>query len=38
MHRFGTQNMMRASLAFYNTIAEIDTLIESLKKVQKMFS
>ena len=38
MHRFGTQSMMRASLAFYNTIAEIDTLIESLKKVQKMFS
>ena len=32
------EGSVRASLAFYNTLEEIDFLYEALKKIQKMFS
>jgi len=38
MHRLGVQSMLRASLCFYNTTAEIDALVDGLKRVQTMFS
>lgn len=37
MQRFGVEGMARASFAFYNTKAEVDTLVEGLDRVRKMF-
>ena len=37
MHRFGTEGMVRASMAFYNTTAEIDALAAALERIKKMF-
>ncbi len=37
MDRFNVPATSRASIAFYNTKSEIDTLVESLKKVINMF-
>jgi cysteine desulfurase / selenocysteine lyase len=37
MAHFGIDGTVRASLAFYNTIEEIDKLIEGVKKVKQMF-
>ena len=34
---YKTEGSVRASLAFYNTLEEIDFLCEALKKIQKMF-
>lgn len=38
MKRFGVPATCRASFAFYNTKEEIDVLVRSLRKVQKMFA
>jgi cysteine desulfurase / selenocysteine lyase len=38
MKRFGIPASNRASFAFYNTVAEIDVFIESLKSVISMFA
>ncbi len=37
MQRFGLSGTARASFAFYNTRAEVDALVASLRKVQEMF-
>ena len=37
MQRFGIPATVRASFAFYNTLAEIDQLVAGLRRVQKMF-
>jgi len=37
MQRLGIQGTVRASFALYNTKDEIDTLIEGIKRVSKMF-
>ena len=36
MQRFGIPGTVRASFAFYNTIQEVDALIEGVKKAIKM--
>ena len=38
MDRFGVPATTRASLAFYNTMAEIDALAAGLRKVKEMFA
>ncbi len=38
MQRFGIPGTVRASFAFYNTMDEVDRLVEGLHKVQSMFS
>jgi cysteine desulfurase/selenocysteine lyase len=38
MDRYQIPATTRASLAFYNTTAEIDALTEGLKKVKEIFS
>jgi cysteine desulfurase / selenocysteine lyase len=38
MDRFGISGTIRASLAFYNTRAEIDGLVKGVEQVKKMFS
>ena len=38
MQRFGVSSTCRASFAMYNTIAEIDVLVEALEKARKFFS
>lgn len=38
MARFGIPGTIRASFAFYNTKAEIDTLVEGLKRVKMMLA
>lgn len=38
MDRFGISGTIRASLAFYNTKAEIDGLVKGVEQVKKMFS
>jgi cysteine desulfurase/selenocysteine lyase len=38
MKRFGIEGTVRASMCFYNTMPEIDALVEGLGKVIKMFS
>jgi cysteine desulfurase/selenocysteine lyase len=38
MDRFGVSATARASFAFYNTRAEIDTLVDGLMTVKKMFT
>jgi cysteine desulfurase/selenocysteine lyase len=37
MQRFGVPATVRASFAFYNTFAEVDALLEAIRKVQKLF-
>jgi len=37
MRRFGIPATSRASFAFYNTLAEVDTLVAGIRKVQKVF-
>lgn len=37
MQRFGIEGTVRASFAFYNTKEEIDTFIEGIERVKKMF-
>ena len=38
LKRFGVTSTCRASFAFYNTHAEVDTLVDALRKAQAMFS
>lgn len=38
MRRLGVEGTVRASLAFYNTPEEVDTFIEGLKRVCRMFA
>jgi cysteine desulfurase/selenocysteine lyase len=38
MDRFGVPATARASLAFYNTKSEIDTLVQAILKVQRLFA
>jgi len=38
LKRFGVTSTCRASFAFYNTHAEVDALVEALRKAQSMFS
>jgi cysteine desulfurase/selenocysteine lyase len=38
MERYGLLGTIRASLAFYNTKAEVDYLIEAIAKVEQLFS
>jgi cysteine desulfurase/selenocysteine lyase len=35
LRRFGVENSVRPSLAFYNTFKEIDTLVEAIYKIKK---
>jgi len=37
MKRFSIPATSRASFALYNTMAEVDALVEGIKKVQKVF-
>jgi cysteine desulfurase/selenocysteine lyase len=37
MERFGLAATARASFAFYNTRAEVDSLVEGLALVRKLF-
>ncbi len=37
MQRFGIPATSRASLAFYNTLSEVDVLVAAIRKVQKVF-
>jgi cysteine desulfurase/selenocysteine lyase len=36
--RFGVTSTARASIAMYNTVEEIDTLVGALRKAHEMFS
>jgi len=38
MKRFGVPATARASFAFYNTLQEVDALVEAIAKVQKVFA
>src|SRR5262249_20392566 len=38
MQRFGVPATVRASLAFYNTRAEVDALVRGLRKVREVFA
>jgi cysteine desulfurase/selenocysteine lyase len=38
MQRFGIPATARASFAFYNTLQEVDQLVASVRRVQKMFA
>jgi cysteine desulfurase/selenocysteine lyase len=38
MDRFGIDGTVRASLCFYNTKEEIDTLADGIEKVKSMFA
>ena len=38
MERFGVPATARASLALYNTRAEVDALVQGLHKVREMFA
>jgi cysteine desulfurase/selenocysteine lyase len=38
LKRFGVTSTCRASFAFYNTHAEVDALVDALRKAQAMFS
>lgn len=37
MHRFGIEGTVRASLGLYNTLEEVDVLVEGIKRVSRMF-
>jgi cysteine desulfurase/selenocysteine lyase len=38
MHRLGVEVAARASLAFYNTSADIDALVAGLQSVREVFA
>jgi cysteine desulfurase/selenocysteine lyase len=38
MQRFGVPATARASFAFYNTLQEVDVLVDAIRKVQKVFA
>ncbi|MEO5573584.1 MAG: cysteine desulfurase [Gammaproteobacteria bacterium] len=38
MQRFGVPATARASFAFYNTLAEVDALVDGVRNVQRMFT
>jgi cysteine desulfurase/selenocysteine lyase len=38
MDRLGVDGTLRASLAMYNTTAEIDVMIEALERARKLFT
>jgi cysteine desulfurase / selenocysteine lyase len=38
MHHFGVPATARASFAFYNTRAEVDTLVRGIRRVQSVFA
>ncbi len=38
MHRMGIEGTVRASFGLYNTKKEVDTLVEGIQRVSKMFS
>jgi cysteine desulfurase/selenocysteine lyase len=38
MQRFGVSATLRASLAFYNTLEEVDVFLEALEKVRRMLT
>ncbi len=38
MHRLGIEGTCRASFALYNTREEVDTLVEGILRIQKMFA
>ncbi len=38
MQRYGITGNIRASIAFYNTEEEIDTLVKGMRKVTEMFA
>jgi len=38
LQRFGVTSTCRASFAFYNTFAEVDALVDALRKAESMFS
>jgi cysteine desulfurase/selenocysteine lyase len=38
MQRFGVPATVRASLALYNTRAEVDALVGALRKVKEVFA
>lgn len=38
MHRMGIEGTVRASFGLYNTKEEVDTLVEGIQRVSKMFS
>jgi cysteine desulfurase/selenocysteine lyase len=38
MDRYGIDGTVRASLCFYNTKEEIDTLADGIEKVKSMFA
>jgi cysteine desulfurase/selenocysteine lyase len=37
MQRFAVPATVRASFAFYNTLAEVDALVAGIRSVQKVF-
>lgn len=37
MHRFGREGTVRASFGLYNTLEEVDVLVEGIKRVSRMF-
>ena len=37
MKKLGVESTARASFYFYNTIAEVDRLVEVLREIQKFF-
>jgi cysteine desulfurase/selenocysteine lyase len=37
MQRFGVPATTRASFAFYNTVTEIDVLVQAIRRVLKVF-
>lgn len=37
MHRFGIEGTVRASFGLYNTLEEVDVLVEGVKRVSRMF-
>lgn len=37
MHRFGIEGTVRASFGLYNTLEEVDVLVEGIKRVSRMF-
>src|SRR5580700_3188503 len=37
MHKLGVESTARASFYFYNTLAEVDRLVEVVKEIQKFF-
>ena len=37
MHRYGIEGTVRASFGLYNTLEEVDVLVEGIKRVSRMF-